>query len=167
MHFQIRTAVLDDEVAVGTLLHQSYSQLMRTAYPAEALEVAVRIISQPNRELLNSQTYFVAEKADGKLIGCGGWTAGAPGSGIITPGFADIRHFATHPDAVRQGVGRAIVSKCVEGARAAGLTRLQAYSTLNGEPFYARLGLNRIGPIHVPVGNGLSLASILMEGPLP
>ena len=41
-------------------------------------------------------------------------------------------------------------------ARAAGLVRLECYSSLNGESFYAALGFKRLCIIQVPMHNDIA-----------
>nr|WP_237212619.1 GNAT family N-acetyltransferase [Ruegeria lacuscaerulensis] len=120
---------------------------------------------QANPELVTSGSYYVAEK-DGAIIGCGGWTCTAPGTGATTEGLVHARHFAVDPICAQTGVGRAIFERCVMDALATGATRIQALSSLNAEPFYERMGLRRFDLIEVPFGSDAGFPVVLMEGPL-
>jgi GNAT superfamily N-acetyltransferase len=60
------------------------------------------------------------------------------------------------------GIGRAIISRCFEDARARGATRMECYSTLAAEAFYRSQGFATVRPID-PVAFGPPLPSLLME----
>jgi GNAT superfamily N-acetyltransferase len=117
-------------------------------------------IAQPT--LLRSGTYYLAETSGGILVGCGGWSIERPGSGEVLAGVAHIRHFCVHPEWTRQGVGRALYTRCRDDARDFGVTVLECYSTLNGEPFYAALGFERDRIFAVELPGGIALASVRM-----
>lgn len=159
----IRTATPDDAVPVSALLAVSYSVLMPPSYPAEILAAALPKMTRANPALLSAGTYYVAEIESGSTIGCGGWTAEHPGTGEVAPGLAHIRHFATHPDWLGQGVGRALFDRSANDARAAGVARFECYSSLNAEGFYAAIGFTAVRPIEVDMGDGLAFPSVLME----
>ena len=162
---ELRTAEHDDAPSVTALLERAYPSLMAASYKADVLAVALPEMTRANPALLASKTYYVMED-DGRLIGCGGWTAEEPGSGEIEPGLAHLRHFATDPDRVREGIGRSIYNRCATEALNRGLSRFQAFAGLNAEPFYNRLGLERVRVINVPMGPSANLPTVLMEGPV-
>jgi len=167
--FKIRRSTPADEAAVSELLELSYSKLMPASYESAILAKVLPIISRANPSLLTSGTYYLAEARDGSIIGAGGWTKQAPGSGEQLAGIGHVRHFATHPSWTGQGVGGAILNRCVEEARSSGVTRLQCFSGLNAVDFYAKLGFKAIKQIDVPfgsdpeTGNELSSKAMLME----
>ena len=162
---KVRRAYPDDASLIDELLARAYPALMANAYREEVLAVALPAMIKSNAELLKSGTYYVAEEA-GCILGCGGWTLERPGASGVTPGIAHLRHFATDPAFVRQGVGRMIFHDCALAAAVAGAKRFQAYSSLNAEPFYQSLGLTRIKQIDLPLQLTVSVPAILMEGPI-
>jgi len=119
-----------------------------------------------NPKLLASGTYYVAEAEQGNLVGCGGWTVARPGSGEIVEGEGHIRHFATHPNLVRRGVGANLLARCFSTARHHSIRKLYCFSTLGAERFYEAFGFKRIGPIEVPMGQSLMFPAILMTANL-
>jgi GNAT superfamily N-acetyltransferase len=159
-----RIAVLGDETSVSELLVASYTVLMATDYTAEALAAALPRMVQANPNLLGSGTFYVVDGPDSSVIGCGGWTLAAPGSKTQIESLAHLRHFATHPDFVRQGVGRLIYDRCVEAAKLAGITRFQAYSSLTAVAFYASVGLQLRRSFDLKLGGDVTLPAVLMEG---
>jgi N-acetylglutamate synthase-like GNAT family acetyltransferase len=160
--FAIRIATPRDKAAVGALLNASYAALMPAGYDAATLAAALPVMTRANPALLASSTYYVAERDDGQIIGCGGWTPERPGSGEIEPELAHIRHFATHPQWTGRGVGRAIYERCEQDARAAGSRRFECYASLNAEVFYAAMGFAPVRHLDVPMEGGLTFPSILM-----
>lgn len=117
-------------------------------------------VAQP--ALLQSGTYYVAESAEGTLVGCGGWTKERPGCREVSAGLAHIRHFCVHPKWTRHGIGRALYTRCRDDARAVGVSTFECYSTINGEAFYAALGFERDGIIKVDMPGGIAFPAVRM-----
>jgi N-acetylglutamate synthase-like GNAT family acetyltransferase len=161
--YPIRTACASDADAVGALLAASYSSLLGTHYDSDMLSRALPMITRANPTLLASGTYYVAEREPGHLVGCGGWTRARPGSREIIEGEAHIRHFATHPGWVGQGIGTALLARCLSDVRLLHIGKLHCYSTLNAERFYQASGFETVGPIDVPMGPGLMFPGVLMR----
>lgn len=161
--YSVRVSRPEDEQAVIALLEASYPRLMGERYgPAEvtaALPTATQVVSQ----LLSTETYYVAESGDGRIVGCGGWTAERPGTGKREKGLGHLRLFGTHPDWLRRGVGRAIYDRCETQARAAGVRRFECYASLNATAFYQALGFHAVREIMLPVAPTVSFASMVME----
>ena len=160
--FSIRIAKPTDAEGVSSVLAASYSSLLVAYYDSELLVKALPDITKANPALLACGTYYVAEREAGHVVGCGGWTAESPGSGQITQGEAHVRHFATHPDETRQGIGSALLARCIGDARQQGIRRLHCCSTLNAEPFYQAAGFNTIGPIDVDLRSGITFPGVSM-----
>ena len=158
----IRAALAQDQAAVEDVLGRSYPALMAQAYDPDLLARALPLITRAHPRLLGSGTYFLAE-AQGRAVGCGGWSLAAPGSSRAERGVAHIRHFATAADFTSQGVGRLLYERCEIQARAAGVEVFKCFSSLNGEGFYAALGFRRVGPVKVAMGSDLEFPSILMK----
>jgi N-acetylglutamate synthase-like GNAT family acetyltransferase len=161
--YAIRVARDSDSDAVSGLLVASYSNLLTSRYDSETVGRALPFMTRSNPTLLASGTYYVAETAPGLLVGCGGWTMARPGSGEIIDGEAHVRHFATHPECVGQGIGTSLLGRCFSDARSCGIRRLHCFATLNAELFYRASGFETVGPINVPMGPSLTFPSVLMS----
>jgi N-acetylglutamate synthase-like GNAT family acetyltransferase len=159
----IRIARPSDSDAVSALLEASYSALLTACYNSETLSRALPLMTRANPTLLASGTYYVAESDRGNLVGCGGWTTARPGGGEISEGEAHIRHFATHPERVGQGIGTSLLARCFSDARSLGIRKMHCFSSLNAERFYRASGFETIGPIDVPMGPSLTFPSVLMS----
>ncbi len=158
----IRVATPRDAHAVGALLRESYPVLMRPAY-GQALVPVLDSMVRANPGLLGSGSYYVAENEYGRVVGAGGWTRERPGSGAVEPLRAHLRHFATHPHWCRRGVARRIYECCEVRAREAGVRCLECCSSLNAVAFYEAMGFEAVARIDVPLGEGRSLAGVLMR----
>ncbi|MEM7041521.1 MAG: GNAT family N-acetyltransferase [Pseudomonadota bacterium] len=161
--FTLRVAGPEDEAAVTALTQASYRTLMPAAYDRDLLVKVLPIICKANPALLASTTYFLAVTAEGDVIGSGGWSREQPGTLKIQTGAGHIRHFATHPDWTRRGVGRAIHERCAREARAAGLDRFECYASLNAVDFYERLGFKEVRPVDLPMGGSVAMPALMME----
>ena len=162
-NFIVRVATSSDEALVGKLLKASYTILMQPSYDEAALAAALPLMTQANPALVSSGTYYLVKNEGGRIVGCGGWTRERPGSGEAAAGLAHIRRFATHPERVSCGIGRAIYAKCEAEARAAGVRRFECCSSLNAEEFYAALGFRPLRRIDFPMGRNVKLPGVLME----
>lgn len=149
---RIRPARPDDEAAVSALLAASYPVLMPAGYDPAVLSAALPLMTRANPALLASGRYFLAEEAGGQVVGCGGWTPERPGRGDVAPGLGHIRHFATHPERLGRGIGRAIYEASAAQAGAAGVQRFECYASLNAVAFYAALGFVARGRMEVAMG---------------
>jgi N-acetylglutamate synthase-like GNAT family acetyltransferase len=161
--YSVRKADADDIATVSELLQASYPILMKSAYDSAVLDPALEQMTRANPKLLSSGTFYVAESEDGTAVGCGGWTREHPGGETAVEGVGHIRHFGTHPDWTRKGIGRAIFRRCEEDARASGIREFECYSSLNAECFYSALGFERIGVFDIQMGPDVSLTSCHMR----
>jgi N-acetylglutamate synthase-like GNAT family acetyltransferase len=160
---RLRVTTLEDADAVASVLGPSYTRLMAAAYEPGLLARTLPAITRANPALLSSGRYYLVEAETGEPAGCGGWSPDPPGRRDEDPERAHIRHFATHPDWIRHGVGRLLYERCSADAGAAGFTRFEAWASLNGESFYAELGFSRLEPIEVPMPGNVLFPAIRME----
>ncbi len=165
----IRATGPDDADAVSALLRVCYTTLMAPGYPPGALSQALPFMMRANPTLLRSGRYYVAETADGALIGCGGWSLERPDApqDPVNPALGHIRHFATHPDWIRRGVGKALIDRCVDDARARGVQRFECWASLVAQRFYESAGFRLLAPLDVRIGASVVIPSLrMMRDPL-
>ena len=161
--YPIRTACPDDHDAVQALLEASYPALFRGWYDGDVLAAALPLMTKANRKLLASGRFFIAANGDGIIVGCGGWSLDRPGSGEIETGLGHVRHFATHPGRLRQGIGGALLQRSVDDAGSQGVMRLECNSSLAAVDFYRTAGFHDTGPVRVDLGGGVTLPGLLMH----
>ena len=152
----LRTTTRRDLAAIDALLSVSYPALLRADYPPSVMVTAVPVISRAQPALLTCGTYYLIEDEGGTALAAGGWTPRSPGVGRI-------RHVATHPDALRRGLARTILSHALDTAREAGVTRMLCESTRTAVPFYAAMGFVETGPVTIPLRAGIDFPAIAME----
>ena len=161
----VRAATLDDRPALEALIEACYGTVYPGWYDPELLDAALPQMLRIDPRLLASGRYFAAT-VDAWLAGCGGWSLAAPGQAANAAGSGHIRHFATHPDLMRGGVGSAILRRCIDEAAAAGVGELMCFSSLPGEPFYARHGFVRRDEVTIMLGETIAFPAVLMRRPM-
>ena len=148
--FEHRIARYEDLASIAVLMDAAISELQKPFLDDAEIESS-RAIMGLDTQLVDDGTYFVVE-LDGIIAGCGGWSRRAtmyggdqsPGrnAALLDPAkdAARIRAMYTHPDFVRRGVGRMVVSLCESAARAEGFARIELAATMAGEPLYRACG---------------------------
>ncbi|HKO56677.1 MAG TPA: GNAT family N-acetyltransferase, partial [Thermoanaerobaculia bacterium] len=119
----LRPATRDDARAIAVVMGESLREFGREVYTEQQVASAVAYVGQPDGQLIDDGTYFVAVM-DGEVAGCGGWSrrrkpysgsASAPGDDeLLDPERepAHIRAMFVRPAYARRGVGRAILELC-------------------------------------------------------
>jgi GNAT superfamily N-acetyltransferase len=145
-----RVARIDELPALDALMELAIGELLKP-FLTEAEIASSRAIMGLDSQLVRDGTYFVVEDS-GALAGCGGWSRRATMyGGDVSPGrdpalldpakdAARVRAMYTHPSFVRRGVGRLILARCEDAARAEGFTRAELVATMAGLPLYAACG---------------------------
>ena len=172
----MRLAVREDGPAVAELARASVLELFPAYYDALQTASAAENITTLDTALIDDGTYYVHE-AGGEIVACGGWsrrnklfnasTAGAD-TRLLDPATepARIRAMFVRPDWTRRGLGRAILTACMDAARAEGFTRLALMATLPGVPLYRALGFTEVESADLPMPDGVMLVGIAMERPI-
>jgi GNAT superfamily N-acetyltransferase len=158
----VRRASPADLSAVDRLLSRSYPQLLAADYPPSTLVLAVPRIARARPELLASGTYVLAESPEGRVLAVGGWSRAAPSGADGPADTGHVRHVATDPEVTRRGIGRTLLNRVMEDARAAGVQRLDCLSTRTAVPFYSALGFRVVGPVDVSLGPGIAFPAVRM-----
>jgi GNAT superfamily N-acetyltransferase len=145
-----RIARREDLEALKALMNAAIGELQKPFLDEKQI-ASSRAIMGLDTQLIDDGTYFVVE-SDGRPAGCGGWSRRAtlygsdqtPGrsAALLDPArdAARVRAMYTHPDHVRKGVGRLILTLCQEAARSEGFRRMELMATLAGEPLYRACG---------------------------
>ena len=150
----VRPSDAGDLAAVDGLLARSYPRLLKGDYPPSVLVTALPIIARARPELVRSGTYYVVE-SDGAIVGAGGWSH--------RQASAEIRHVVTDHRVVRQGIGRALIDRVLDEARAAGMGEMVCQSTRTAVPFYLAMGFEVLGAVDVPLRPGISFPAVQMR----
>src|SRR5258707_14429207 len=89
MSISLRKATLDDVPALQSLIARSARGLSTAEYRPAQVEGALRGAFGVDTQLVNDQTYFVAEEND-VMAGCGGWSFRSAMFGSDARGRRDI-----------------------------------------------------------------------------
>jgi GNAT superfamily N-acetyltransferase len=147
---QHRPARPDDVDRLRALMNAAIAELQKP-FLDERQIAASRTIMGLDTQLIMDGTYYVVEVGQ-SVAGCGGWSRrstmyggdASPGRdpALLDPATdaARIRAMYTHPDFVRRGVGRLILSLCEDAARREGFTRAELVATMAGAPLYRACG---------------------------
>lgn len=173
--FTIRKALREDVEPIARLIDASVRGLAKGFYDDEQIERSVATVFGVDTELIDDETYFVAELG-GRLVGCGGWSKrrtlygaslfeSSRDSGKLDPAedAAKIRAFFIHPDWARKGIGTAILDACEAEAKEFGFSEAEMMATLPGVPLYSVRGYVGDERIAVPVGDNRSIDCIRMK----
>lgn len=165
MKFSFRKATLDDCKAIEILIAESVRGLSLDEYDERQIEFSIKTVFGIDTELIEDETYFIAETKSGKIVGCGGWSKrktlyGASvysqtrDSDLLNPKVdpAKIRAFFIHPDFARKGIGSKILELCESEAKACGFTSAEMMATLPGVKLYAVRGYSGDEKVKVSVG---------------
>lgn len=148
----IRKATLEDIPALRGLIPESARALSAGYYTPQQIESAIVHIFGVDTQLISDGTYFVAE-AEGRIVGCGGWSkrktlyGGDQMKAAAEDPLLDarreparIRAMFVDPGWARRGIGRRIMEVCEQEAREAGFSELELVATSPGEPLYRANG---------------------------
>lgn len=146
-----RWATADDTPAIRTIMALAIAHLQNDFLTPEQV-VASNAVMGLDTQLIADGTYLLAVQGD-KIVGCGGWShratlyGGDHSTDLRDPAPLDpardpakIRAMYTHPDHVRRGIGRLILTTCEDAARAAGFRSAEMMATLSGVPLYTVSG---------------------------
>lgn len=154
-------------------MRASVVDLFPAYYDAAQVASAEVHIAALDLALIEDGTYYVHEAA-GEIVACGGWSrrnklfngsdAGADDR-LLDPATepARIRAMFVRGDWTRRGLGRAILTSCVDAARAEGFTTLALMATLPGVPLYKAFGFTEVEAAELTMPDGVTLGGVAME----
>ena len=68
-----------------------------------------------------------------------------------------------HPDYIRKGIGKELLSICENAAKSNGFKSLELVATLSGEKLYKTCGFNEKARIQIDLGKGILGEAIEMR----
>ena len=170
----LRLAVEADVPGIAALMRQSVIDVFPHFHDEVETAAAATYLTEPDTVLIVDGTYFVYEAA-GEIVACGGWSIRDKlytGSGaaptddrLLDPATepARVRAMFVRGDWTRRGLGRAILDRCAQAARAKGFGKLVLMATLPGVPLYRSFGFRALGTAHLALPNGVVLDGVSME----
>jgi len=171
--FSHRLATMADLDELRALMATAIRHLVGAYLDAARVEASFEIMGV-DTQLIDDGTYFAVE-GEGRIVGCGGWSRRATLFGgdhfagrdarLLDPAVepARVRAMYTHPDFVRRGIGRLVLSLCEHAAAREGFRSLELMATVAGEPLYSACGFSIIERIEVPTSKGVSVPGARMS----
>lgn len=171
-----RLATVADLPALRELMTESIRSLIGALLDRPRAEASFEIMGL-DTQLIEDGTYFVVEH-DNRIAGCGGWSRRATMFGgdhsagrdarVLDPASepARVRAMYTHPEFVRRGVGRRVLSLCETAAAREGFRSLELVATVAGEPLYLACGYSIVERIDVPTSRGVTIPCARMTKPI-
>jgi len=170
--FSHRLATRADLPALEALMTIAIRQLIGAYLDAARVEASFEIMGV-DTQLIDDGTYFAIEQ-DAGIVGCGGWSRRATLFGgdhfasrdarLLDPATepARVRAMYTHPDFVRRGIGRRVLSLCEAAAAREGFKSLELAATVAGEPLYSACGFSVIERMEVTTSKGIKIPGARM-----
>ncbi|HTO45134.1 MAG TPA: GNAT family N-acetyltransferase [Burkholderiales bacterium] len=171
--FSHRLATRADLPALEALMTIAIRQLIGAYLDAARVEASFEIMGV-DTQLIDDGTYFAIEQ-DAGIVGCGGWSRRATLFGgdhfasrdarLLDPATepARVRAMYTHPDFVRRGIGRLVLSLCEAAAAREGFKSLELAATVAGEPLYSACGFSVIERMEVTTSKGIKIPGARMS----
>jgi GNAT superfamily N-acetyltransferase len=163
----VRPASNADIPALDDMLYRAFDELLRPDYPAEVLYRAVPMMGRARRDLVGSDTYFVATDESGRILGAGGWANDDPHGGEADPRVGHIRHFGVDPSVARRGVARAIMDHVLRDAADKGIEKMNCFSTFSAVPFYRAMGFAVLDELDIMLTEDVAFPAVVMLRRLP
>lgn len=169
-----RLATPEDLDALRAVMRRSIESLQDEFLSSDQVRASHKVMGL-DTQLVKDGTYFVVERG-GRIAGCGGWSwrstlYGGDASVVsrepraLDPATepARIRAMYTHPDFVRQGVGRLVLQLCEAAAMNAGFSSATMMATMAGVPLYKACGYVEVEPVSEAMIDGVSVPLVRME----
>lgn len=173
MTLSFRHATHADIPAIETLMALSMDKFLpEVLSPAQAKKSHASM--GLDIQLIDDRTYYLVFEHE-VLVGCGGWSrrrtlfGGSHTSGrddtLADPATepAKIRAMYTHPDYARRGIGRALLTKGEDAARAEGFATIELGATASGLLLYEKCGYQVVEDLSSPDEDGVTVPIIRMR----
>ncbi len=150
--FSIQKAGEDDAPAAWHIRNAAIKSQCTGHYPSEALELwtSGEMTADFVRTVVDN---FYEATLDGQVVG----------TGMIDLQSGKVDAIFVHPNKMRSGVGRQIMSYLERLALEAGLSQVHLESTLNAAPFYRACGFNGEAVSRYQSPRGVSLECVPMK----
>lgn len=148
---KIREFENSDSQSVSEIIKENLLSVNSKDYSKETIKALIKDTS-PYRllEKASVRKYYVIEDS-GEIVGIGGYQED------------DVHTFYVKVGQHGQGIGRMLMEKVLESARADGLTKLRCASTHYAEKFYASFGFKRIEEKTTEFYDNTTITFIVME----
>jgi putative acetyltransferase len=154
--FKIRRAQQEDCQSIGSVHSAAVSGISTGVYTPEEIQAwAVPREPASYEESVRSKEFFVAENGNAIV-----------GFGVLNPETAEVEAVYVAPGAGGRGIGRKVLRKLEERARALGIRLLRLNASLNAVPFYEKAGYVAQERSKYRLLTGVEIACIPMVKPM-
>ena len=148
----IRRGRQEDKEAIWRVHRRAVSETCASHYPPEVIEIwAGRLRPEKYAEAIDRYEFFVAEEG-GEIVGFG----------ELGQETGEVQGLYVSPSVKGRGVGRRLLRKLEERARAHGLKSLSLTASLNAVAFYERAGFEAVEELSEAIGPGVVRGSVRM-----
>lgn len=175
--YSFRKATLSDCQKLQDLIIQSSQIINGKYYEENVISAAIGNIWIVDEQLILDGTYWLAENVEKEIVGCGGWSKrgllfGNSNTTKINKEVkelnpkkdsARIRAFFVHPNHVRKGIGKELLSICEKEAKLNRFTSLELVATLSGLKLYSACGYSEQKRIDIDLGDGIYGEAVEMK----
>jgi putative acetyltransferase len=150
---KIRCANINDTVKIAQTHKASIQELCKDHYKKEDIAGWLNIISPNTYENAIKENVFIVVKESDKILGLG----------ILDLSNSEIKAVYVHPNSIKQGIGKKILSKLEKTASKNNINQLTLCSTLSAVNFYKHQGYTEESKTFHELSNGIKLECIKMN----
>lgn len=158
----IREATYADLAALLELQRLSTRRLGIHCYEGAQIEGVIQQLGTAEEDSRASERRCYVAEVDNEVVACGAWIGRPTRSRFETKKFATVRSIYVDPDFTGRGVARRMMGRIEADIAGAGYSDITLESTLNGAPFYRRMGYSEKRSMSLRLPGGMLFGCVTM-----